>query len=531
MWKMNSVSRLVLPWRFMLLVAVFAGVIFPTSAAANATGDFNGDGAADLAVGVPDEDLGGLQTSDHGIVHVIYGSRASGLTSAGTDLWDQSSVGIADTPEPSDRFGHSVAAGDLNGDGFHDLAIGVPGESLDNFAAAGAVHVLYGSPSGLIGTNSQLWHQGVAGIQDGTAPDDRFGRTLAIGDFGGSSHADLAVGIPGEDLIDNTVDDAGAAHVIYGSASGLISTGNQFWHQDSPAVAGVVEAGDQFGSTLAAANFGGSARADLAIGIPREDVSSFADAGAVSALYGSVSGLTSTGNQLWEQDASGMADGTAPDDRFGSALAVGNFGASSHSDLAVGIPREDLVNNTVDDAGAAHVIYGSASGLTSTGNQFWHHDSPGIGWGAEPGDRFGWSLATGDLGGSGEADLAIGVPFEELPTDPNDKGYVQLIPGSASGLTGVGSGLRGRPGGESDFFGISLAAGDFGHSVHADLAMGTQTDLGPNALEAGAALVGYGAPGLLQGPSQFWSQDSPGIPDTAQHGDRFATHLGSHVSG
>jgi hypothetical protein len=45
------------PWHFMLLVAVFAAVIFPTSAAANATGDFNGDGAADLAVGVPDEDL------------------------------------------------------------------------------------------------------------------------------------------------------------------------------------------------------------------------------------------------------------------------------------------------------------------------------------------------------------------------------------------------------------------------------------------------------------------------------------------
>jgi FG-GAP repeat len=518
------------PWHFMLLVAVFAAVIFPTSAAANATGDFNGDGAADLAVGVPDEDLAGLQSSDHGIVHVIYGSRASGLTSTGTDLWNQSSVGIADTPEPGDRFGHSVAAGDLNGDGFHDLAIGVPGESLDNFAAAGAVHVLYGSPSGLTGTNSQLWHQGVAGIQDGTAPDDRFGRTLAIGDFGGSSHADLAVGIPGEDLIDNTVDDAGAVHVIYGSGSGLTSTGNQFWHQDSPGVAGGVEAGDQFGSTLAAADFGGSARADLAIGIPREDISSFADAGAVSALYGSASGLTSTGNQLWDQDAPGMADGTAPDDRFGSALAVGNFGASSHSDLAVGIPREDLVNNTVDDAGAAHVIYGSASGLTSTGNQFWQQDSPGIGWDVEADDRFGWSLAAGDFGGSSQTDLAIGVPFEELTADPNDKGYVQVIPGSTSGLTGTGSFLFGGLPGASDFFGISLASGDFGHSLHADLVTGSFRDLGPNALEAGGALVSYGAPGLLGGPNQFWSQDSAGIPDTAEHGDRFATHLGS-VSG
>ena len=72
--------------------------------AGSVRGDFNGDGAADLAVGVPGEDVGPLV--DAGRVQVLYGGRA-GLGAPGDQLWTQDSVGVGDVVEAGDRFGES----------------------------------------------------------------------------------------------------------------------------------------------------------------------------------------------------------------------------------------------------------------------------------------------------------------------------------------------------------------------------------------------------------------------------------------
>src|SRR5919198_518120 len=104
-------------------------------------------------------------------------------------------------------------------------------------------------------------------------------------DFNGDGFADLAVGVPGEDLAGNTF--AGAVNVLYGSSTGLTATGNQFWTQDSTGVAGSAETRDDFGFSLAAANFGKSSQADLAVGVPGEDLAGNTFAGAVNVLYGS----------------------------------------------------------------------------------------------------------------------------------------------------------------------------------------------------------------------------------------------------
>lgn len=64
-------------------------------------------------------------------------------------------------------------------------------------------------------------------------------------------------------------------------------------------------------------------------------------------------------------------------EHFGAALAVGDFNGDGRDDLAVGVPDEDV--GAAGNAGAVNVLYGSSSGgLTSTLNQFWHQDSPGI---------------------------------------------------------------------------------------------------------------------------------------------------------
>src|SRR6266545_2855115 len=134
---------------------------------------------------------------------------------------------------------------DFNNDGADDLAVGVPFENVGSIVAAGAVNVLYGSPTGLTTIGSQFFTQ-VAGAVE---TDDEFGFELAAGDFNPDTFADLAAGAPFEDVGSRV--DAGAVSVLPGSAGGLTAVGGQLFTQ----VAGTVEAGDQFGFALATGDF------------------------------------------------------------------------------------------------------------------------------------------------------------------------------------------------------------------------------------------------------------------------------------
>jgi hypothetical protein len=160
---------------------------------------------------------------------VLYGS-ASGLTATGSQFWTQDSTGVLDSAEIYDYFGYALAAGDFNHDGRDDLAIGALGEDVGTIETAGAVNVLYGSASRLTATGNQLWTQNSAGILDAAEAGDQFGASLSVGDFDGDGFDDLAIGVWGEDItiILGRVRDAGAVNVLYGSASRLTATNNQF---------------------------------------------------------------------------------------------------------------------------------------------------------------------------------------------------------------------------------------------------------------------------------------------------------------
>ena len=138
-------------------------------------------------------------------------------------------------------------------------------------------------------------------------------------------------------------------HVIYGSTNGLTGTGSQLWTQNSTGIFGEPEAFDYFGTSLAAANFGKSSHADLAIGVPDEDAGSTADTGGVHVIYGSANGLTGTDSQLWTQNSRGIIGEPEQFDRFGDTLAAANFGKTPTLILPSACPsRTPVVVRTLE---------------------------------------------------------------------------------------------------------------------------------------------------------------------------------------
>ncbi len=192
-------------------------------------------------------------------------------------------------------------------------------------------------------------------------------------------------------------------------------------------------------------------------------------------LRGALNGLMAC-DEDWTQDTPGVPDSSEANDLFGQALASGDFNGDNYDDLAIGAMGEGIGN--AQQAGAVTVLYGSASGLTASGSQQWHQDSPGVPGGSETGDLFGYSLATGDFNGDGYADLAIGAPGEAIGDIPA-AGSVRILYGSSSGLTATGADdfhqdIAGIPDESEpdDEFGVALAAGDFDNDSYDDLAIG-----------------------------------------------------------
>jgi hypothetical protein len=457
--------------------------------------DFNHDGFADLAVGVPGEN------GRAGAVNVLYGA-GGGLSGSGGQVFFQ----VGGTPESFDFFGSALATGDFNGDGFADLAAGAYNEDVGSVSQAGAVSVLYGSAAGLTTTGGRLFTQ----VADTAEAADQFGRALAAGDFNGDGFADLAAGAPGENNVGISAG-PGAVSVLYGSAGGLTTTGGRLFTQ----VADTAEDQDQFGAALAAGDFNHDGFVDLAAGAPGENhVAGAAGAGAVSVLPGSAAGLTATGGQLFTQVGGAVEN----DDQFGAALAAGDFDHDGFVDLAAGAPTEQV--GSAGSAGAVSVLPGSAGGLTTSGGRLFTQ----VGGKAENLDLFGYALAAADYNHDGFADLAAGAPLESVGT-LFGAGALSVLPGSAAGLTTSGGRLFTQVGGRAeagDEFGEQLASGDFNHDGFADLAAAAPAEDVATVQEAGAVSVlpGSGS-GLTSSGGRLFTQSSPGVPGSPEAFDWF----------
>ncbi|MFF3766116.1 FG-GAP repeat protein [Streptomyces sp. NPDC001922] len=470
----------------------------PGAEGSAAEADFDRDGYRDLAVPTPDAGVAGRRNA--GAVTVLYGSP-SGAGAARRTTVSRNTPGVPGTAERGNRFGHATAVGDFDNDGYADLAVGVP-----HAAAPGgrSEDTAGGRSRGTSGGRSQ----GRSGEGPGSASGER-----------------------------SEVRAAGTVQILWGSAAGL--TGGTTLAGPAP------KAQSRFGQALAAGDFDGDRRTDLAVGTAsatlrifkhgiartgtagaRQDVRTPVrggtgrgivrlTAGEVTAdertdlVVGGVPGTADTparhANSFLPGSASGPDASRAKQLPAGAFTAIGDVNGDTYGDLVGGRPED-----TGARGGRVDVVYGSPFGPTRRRDTI-TQESGAVPGGSEAGDGFGRTVTLGDINGDGFQDLAVGTPHERLPATAGT-GSVTVVYGSSTGLnTGhvqsFHQGTPGVPGSPEapDVFGGTVVLSDLTGDGRADLTIGADSaedGFGSlvTLLSDGTSVTTAGAGALLRSP-------------------------------
>lgn len=219
--------------------------------------------------------------------------------------------------------------------------------------------------------------------------------------------------------------------------------GSVQWDQTHPASTTTPGDDDGFGAAIALGDFDANGSLDLAVGIPLKSVNcAGCEEGEVMVILRSSDGGWLPGGVTLSQDTPGAPGAAEQGDAFGSSLVVGDFNCDQVDDLAIGVPDETLGTMPAQpSAGAVSVFYGSASSGDRfvNGSQVLHQGATGVQGVVEAFDRFGESLASGDLDQDGCDELIVGVPREDYAfimgnPEVDNAGVVHVFFGSALGL-------------------------------------------------------------------------------------------------
>jgi hypothetical protein len=398
-----------------------------------AVGDVNGDGKGDIAVGAPLEDVDG--NTDQGRAYVFSGANGSVLFTL-------------DTPNPptpeGPRFGESVAVGDVNGDGKGDIAVAeayvhVGGD--DTYQ--GRAYVFSGADGSLLFTLAANWESG--GVLVALFPP------VAVGDVNGDGKGDIAEGIPSACVDSQTLQ--GRTYIFSGADGSLLFTLDK---PDPP------QAGAVFGVSVAVGDVNGDGKADVAVGAMCEDVGGNSCQGRTYIFSGADGSLLFTLDKPDPPHAGAW---------FGRSMAVGDVNGDGKVDIAVGATGENVGGN--HDQGRAYVFSGADGSLLFT------LDTTNPQEAAE----FGFSIAVGDVHGDGKGDIAVGAPWENVGGNYN-QGRAYVFSGASGALLFT---LDTPNPQEEDRFGSSLAVGDVSGDGKANVVVGAPGEnVGANAYQGRA---------------------------------------------
>jgi hypothetical protein len=360
-----------------------------------ASGDVNGDGIAELIVGAPTDDASGTPS---GRAFVYFGGR---------QFSGQPDLTLA-TAVPEAQFGYAVAVvGDVNSDGFEDIAVGAHWDDTDG-RLAGRCYIYFGG---------RTPHTRPDLLLAAPAPGAWFGSSVTGADLNGDGASDVVVGAGWADGFEPS---SGAAYVYLGGPN----------PQTAPAVVLQGEkAGSRFGERLAVADVNGDGFQDLLIGAYTFDQG----LGASGAIYVYFGG----------PDMDAMPDlklvGTGAGEQFGASLcALADLRGDGFPTLLVGAPGNDQVGKA---AGAAYLLDFNRFVILRprSGDRWSAGDAAMVSWlGAERAnlslswdDGHTWS-APRRVGGRPENSVRVAVPAGALgparlrlaPVDAGKKGVV-----------------------------------------------------------------------------------------------------------
>jgi tRNA A-37 threonylcarbamoyl transferase component Bud32 len=330
-----------------------------------ASGDFDRDGAADLAIGTPGR------------------NRVSVLFGTGRGLDGGRRVQLTGSPG-ADQYGYGTLAKDMDGDGYDDLLVSAPGVG----GTSGSVQLLRGGPDGLSAKRSRP----IARPASATAG---FGARIRTGDVDGDHHADLVEGAPAQRSVPGHVSYCRGSRAgprrcralgAAGGTSGLavadvngdryadivqgdsdhaqnlaglpLNPGQiKLWlggragprttpitlTQDTPAIPGEDEPGDEFGAVVEAGDLDADGFADMVVAATRENLG----AGRITVIRGGRRGYATAGNSSFDQNSPNVPGRRTIDGEFGSAISLLNLSADRRLDLAVAARGEHVANARV----------------------------------------------------------------------------------------------------------------------------------------------------------------------------------------